>query len=372
MKHLFWIICGVALIALLGCWFALVPTDEARKSKDKLDNQMKDLNALEKRANQGDPKGVFDAENPADTARLANEYLITEQWKRVLQPHVQKYERQLADIKGQLLGRGKWLGKVVAPTKNVLEWYSAYIEASEKLIVRLREAGCFKPAAENEEKSASGESPAAVRQIAGLYTKSGSFPEPREHPQLTTRLRAMELIADRLIASRTAIADNPVVGPTGRSDDRAQSGALIAAVEWVGGGGNEAEGGLRPLTTGIGSLVQARAIGLRLTLDGPLSALLAAVAGLERNSDSDKPLIAVTSANLARRETAAAGERSDVADDTSRLVVSLEIIEFVDPAGAAAAPAEGGAPAAPPGVPGGPPPGAGGPPTGMPANMGGR
>lgn len=348
MRHLFWIICGVVLVAIIAAWLLLVPTTTARDSKNKLDQQSKDLKELEKRADRGDPPGLFDAENPDDTQRLANDYLITESWKRVLQPHVEKYEKQLADIKAQLFGRAAWMHKPVTSTKNVLEWYSAYITASEALIVRLREAGCMKRAAETDVINASNESPTTVRASIGLYTKSGTFPDPREHAQLTARLRAMELVADRLIAARVAIADNPVVGPTGPRVDRATASAVIASVEWVGGSNTaDGEAGMRLLTTAISSQVMARAIGLRLTLDGPLSALLAVTANLERNAETDKPLIAITSTSLSRRESALAGERYDVADDNMRLVTSLEVIEFAAPGAAAAAVDAGDAPGVP-------------------------
>ncbi len=336
MRHLFWIICGVILIAIVATWLLLVPTSTARESKNMLDQQSKALKELEKRADRGDPPGLFDAENPDDTQRLANDYLITESWKRVLQPHVEKYEKQLADIKAQLFGRARWMHKPVTSTKNVLEWYSVYIAASEALIVRLREAGCMKRAAATDVINASNESPATVRASIGLYTKSGTFPDPREHAQLTARLRAMELVADRLISARVAIADNPVVGPTGPSDERATASAVVASVEWVGGSADSAAG-MRQLTTAVSGQVMAHAIGLRLTLDGPLSALLAVSANLERNAETDKPLIAITTASLSRRESALAGERYDAADDNMHLIASLEVIEFVKPSGEAPA-----------------------------------
>lgn len=325
MRHLFWIICGAILVALLAAWFVLVPTDEARASKLKLDQQSRDLKELEARAARGDPQGVFDPENPADTQRLASEYLITENWKGKLQPLVAKYEKQGKDIQEQLLSRGVWLHKPVTPTKNVLEWYSAYVTASEALIARLREAACMPRAAAEETVSANGESPTSVRSSVGLYTKSGSFPDPREHALLTTRLRALELIADRLIAARVAVADSVVAGPTGPSEDRARASAVLSAVEWIG---SDADGGLRPLTTSISNQIQARALGLRLTLNGPLSALLAASAGFERNAETNRPLIVISSATLSRRETANAGEHFDVADANVLLVVAIEVIEF--------------------------------------------
>jgi hypothetical protein len=334
MKHIFWIICGVILVALLAAWFFLVPTDAARNSKTELDKQSRDLKELEARAARGDPQGVFDPENPADTQRLASEYLITENWKGKLQPLVAKYEKQSKDIKDQLFSRGAWLHKPVTPTKNVLEWYNAYVAASEALIGRLRGANCMTRAAAEETINANGESPAGVRSSVGLYTKSGSFPDPREHAQLTTRLHALEMIADRLIASRIAVADNPVVGPTGPSEDRARASVMLSAVEWLPGG-SEADGGLHPLNTSLSSQVPARALALRLTLTGPLSPLLAASAGLERNAEANRPLIAINSATLLRRESAAAGERFDVADDNVQLIIAIEMIEFIDPAATA-------------------------------------
>jgi hypothetical protein len=330
VKHLYWIICGVLLLAIVITWLLIVPTDEARSSKQKLDQQSKDLKELEARAERGDPPGVFDAANPDDTKRLASEFLITEQWKRVLQEKHEKYQKQLTDIKAQLLARGAWLRRTVAPTKNQLEWYNEYIKTSEALLLRLREAGCMRRAGPDELQSAGGESPSAVRQTIGLYTKSGSFPDPKEHPQLTTRLRTVELIANRLIEARIAVADNPQIGPTGRSDERARSGAVVNAIEWVGGGAPDL-GGVRPLVTSLSNQLQVRAIGLRLTLDGSLSALLSASAQLERNAEPDRPLVAITSATVSRRETAAAGERYDVADDAVRMVLAIEVIEFAEP-----------------------------------------
>ncbi len=332
MRHLFWIICGAILVAILATWMFLVPTAEARDSKTRLDQQSKDLKELGKRAQRGDPDGQFDAETAADTQRLAEDYLITDSWKSVLQPHVEKYEKQLADIRTQLVGRGSWLHLPVSTNKGFREWYREYVKASEALIGRLRESGCMKPAGTSDVLSAIGESPAAVRASIGLFTESGSYPDPRQHARLTAQLRAMELVAERLIAARVAVADNPVIGATGPKADRSASCAVIAKVEWVK---DSADGGtgLRQLSTAVSSQVLVRAIGLRLTLEGPLSALLAASATLERNAQTDRPLIALTSANLTRRESSLVGERYDVADDTVRLEAALDIIEFAEAGG---------------------------------------
>lgn len=124
MKHLYWIISGVLALAIVVTWFLIVPTEDARETKKRLDGSAKDLHDLEKRALHK-LSGVYDAENPADTTKLAHDYLITEKWKLVLQPHVEKYEKQLDAVKKSLVARGEFLRRKIAPTSDVLEWYSA-------------------------------------------------------------------------------------------------------------------------------------------------------------------------------------------------------------------------------------------------------
>jgi hypothetical protein len=325
VKHIFWIVCGALALLIVIAWFVVVPTAEAQASKQKLDQQAKDLKDLEKRAIAGNPPGVWDAENAAETERLAREFLITDRWKNTLQPHVEKYTKQLGDIRTQLLGRGAWLSKPIAPTSNVLEWYNAYIQASEALIANLRARGCMAAATPTEVVSAAGESPSTVRSVIGLYTKSGSFPDPKEHPLLTARLRVVEQLADRLIAARTAIADNPLVGPTGRSDDRAGSSPVVVSLEWTSAGQGEIG---QTVETAISSLVTVRAIGVRLTLAGPVSSLLAASSAIEANTSTDRPLLSIASASLTRRSDFNAGERFDTAAEPARLVLSINVLDF--------------------------------------------
>lgn len=326
MKHLFWIITGVVIVGLLIAWTLSVPIAEARASKEGLDTAMRELDGLEKRAANGSPAGLWDLESADQSKELASKYLITENWQRVLQPHIVKYQKQLADTSAHLVKRGAWLSRPVATTTDRLEWYNAYIAASEALIDRLRESGCLRPAQASEARSSTGESPDSVRQLLGLYTKAVDFPEPGMHAQLTMRLRAVELIAERLIAARIAIAENPVVGRTGRREDRARAGAMFAGVEWGGGRG---VGQQAEVATAISGDVRVRALPVTLTLEGAPSALVAGIAGLEANREADRPLALVSRFQLARRgEATAAGERFDAASDSARLVIGLGIIDF--------------------------------------------
>jgi hypothetical protein len=50
VKHIFWIISGVIILALLVTWFWVVPADDAREVKKNLDKSSLDLKDLEKRA----------------------------------------------------------------------------------------------------------------------------------------------------------------------------------------------------------------------------------------------------------------------------------------------------------------------------------
>jgi len=325
VKHIFWIVCGALSLLILVAWFVVVPTADAQSAKQKLDQQAKDLKDLERRALAGNPPGVWDAENAAETERLSREFLITDRWKNTLQPHVDKYKKQLEDIRTQLLGRSGWLAKPIAPTSNVLEWYNAYIQASEAVIANLRSRGCMVAASPTEVVSAAGESPSNVRAVIGLYTKSGSFPDPKEHPLLTARLRVIELLADRLIAARTAIADNPLVGPTGRSDDRAGSSPVVVSLEWTSAGQGEIG---QTIETTVSSLVTVRSVGVRLTLAGPVSALLAASSAIEGNTSTDRPLLSIANASLSKRTEFAAGERFDAAAEAARLVLTINVLDF--------------------------------------------
>ena len=110
--YLFWIVSGVLLLVLLILGlFVLIPTDEtidastprdAYEVKDLLDTEYKDLQKLEARARRGDPNRVFDPQVEADIKTLTNDYLLTKEWKGVIDPHVEKYDQQLKALRQDL------------------------------------------------------------------------------------------------------------------------------------------------------------------------------------------------------------------------------------------------------------------------------
>lgn len=337
MKHLYWSVCGVISLGLIVTWVLIVPADEARAVKTSLDKSSLDLKDLEKRA-KNPLNGVFDAENPADTKRLAKDFLITEKWQPVLQRNLDTYKTQFATLKQQLLGRGKWLAQPVRQTADQLEWYTEYTKVSEALLGRLMAARCLRGtagsgatnAAAPSEGVAGSESPAELRNRVGLYTKGIAFPEPREHPLLTARLHVMEMISDRLIAARIAVAENPLVGQTGRSEDRNQSTVTLLQTIWEGGSSGDQIS--HPVQSLVSPLLGVNSINLRLELEGSLSAVLSAAAALEHNADPARPLIVVTASTLSRKTDFRAGDRFDAAGEPVRLELALSVLEFVEPA----------------------------------------
>jgi hypothetical protein len=371
VKHLYWIVCGVLVLGLLIAWVVMVPADQARESKKKLDDQARELLNLDKRAHN-ELTGVFDLEKPDDIRRLHDDYLITPSWKPVLESFQGKYQDQIDQLQKQLLSRTAYLQKEVAPSTDFSAWYSAYIKASEALVQRLKDAGCLRlpksltTAAVSD--APSDESPPELRKIAGLYTRAGELPQPKEHPQLTARLRVMEMIADRLIAARIAIADNTAIGPTGRADDRASSPAVLVAVDWTAAANSSDYG--HPVATTVSDLLGTRAISMKLTLEGSMSALLSATAALDHNAETDRPLITLGTATMMRRSDFTVGERDDAAAEPVRLELALAVVYFTDqpvpvtPDAGGGYP--GGMPGGMPGMPGMMPPGMPGGPPGMP------
>lgn len=318
MKHLFWIVSGVLVLGILITWFMVVPTAQAQASKKALDRQAEELKDLEKRAKRGDPSGVFDAVNIEDTKRLETDYLITEQWSRVLDPHVQGYQGQLTDIRNQLFSRAAYLAQPVSQSKDQFTWYTTYRAQRDQLITRLLEAGCL--------ARSSATTQAEYCQTLSLLDRESPLPTEAEQPLLTTQLRALELVTERLIAARVALTDNPLVGQTGLASQRAQAAAQVAKAAFASNA-TSTDAGLRTLTTVLSKQVQVRSVGISLRLQGPPSTLFAACAGLERNANPTQPLIAVTSASFNRAQAIASGARLGV-DDQAELAIELEILVF--------------------------------------------
>ena len=144
--YTFWIVSGVVVVIELGLLAFWPIEDESGATpevvKQKLDTEFKKLQSLHKRADHA-PSGVYDAEKPEDIKRLTEEYLLTPQWKGVLQPHVDKYNQQLTAIKKNLDGRSAVLHESIAESSDLFAWYTAYSKKTKDVMLALQKRSSF-------------------------------------------------------------------------------------------------------------------------------------------------------------------------------------------------------------------------------------
>ena len=393
--YAFWIVSGVLLLVLLILGlFVLTPTDEsidgtsrdAYEVKGLLDSETTKLQQLSARAKRGDPNRVFDPQVQGDIDTLTKDYLLTEAWKGVIDPHVEKYELQLKLLRQDLIDRSAGLRKEIGPDRGKLPWYTAYQAATADLITRLRAAKALQvdetpsrsaaaatpaPAARPTTgpgaatASSAGEDPldpksgSRIRDVLGFVTTT-SLPEQTEHPLLTTRFRVVEAVAGAVLASEAEALPNPLVGPT----SPVRSPAAIVGWEWKRQDGPDAlDGAIAEYATPVRCTVRLR---------GTESALLAALARLE---SLDRPVLIVLGSTLSRIERSPAGSRKpllangDAVVAPAALTVDLLILDFsqmpnLTSVGGETTPTPSAPPARPPGgmPPGFAPPGAAMPP----------
>ena len=101
-------------------------------------SEFKNLENLNTRANAGDPQGRFDPEVPLDIKNLTDKYLITERWKAVLVPIVQKYNQQLDQVHQDLIGRSAILHSPITDSEDPSTWYTAYESKTREILTALK------------------------------------------------------------------------------------------------------------------------------------------------------------------------------------------------------------------------------------------
>lgn len=352
--YLFWIICGVILLVELVVVVAITPTGKGDKApevvKKDLDEDNKKLTILFDRASQGSPSGEFDAENKEHIAQLTTKWLPAPSWKRVLEEHVQKYRVQTGTIRAYLAHRSEFLHRSISSERDPHAWYTQYETVTADLLQKLYADQCLLiPVAAAAAATAEPvDAPdftkkRELRALAGFVTTT-SYPEQGEWPKLTMRFHVMEMIADALHRSKSTNELSTAVP----SKTPFEAHAQLVAITWK----EDSED----------------IIGYQLSLQGPISAVLAAEAALEENIDDGKPISIVTGATLGRK-TFAAGERRDITSEPVVLKLTAGVLDYSNQSGAdASGPPPAYTPPAPttqaPPAPRPPPPG----PTGAPVN----
>jgi hypothetical protein len=348
----FWIACGAVVAIEAIIWVLALPdvdiigsAQAARESKVAIDKEYVHLRQLDARGKNGSPTGVFDAEKAEDIARLTGDYLITQPWKGVLEPHVKRYDEQLARIREFLVKRSEPLHRPVADSADKLGWYDTYRVATETLLKRMAEAGALVPP--QRVQAFAGVSSGAmapppidygndreVRQAAGIFTKGSEYPEPSEHPRLSLQFRMLERVYGALLEGRAVSAVNPIIG----GQPGSPMVAAVATLRWGAAEGAD-PGADSEIALDEATRTQARAHRLTLDLRGPVAVLLAAQAALERSSDLALPVVVVTGSDLSRIEMVQPGDRKDVPAETSQLRLRLLVLDFTPAPAATTEPA---------------------------------
>ena len=330
---LLWIILGAVLLVEIGWWVLSIPDidvvgnkAQAQEVKNALDTEYKHLVELDRRAKNGNPLGVFDAEKEADIQRLTNDHLITPAWKDVLEPHVRRYEQQLAEIKQHLAGRSKHLSEPIAASSDKFGWYTTYQNLTEEQLRKLYAAGALVlPSSARSGNAPNAPAPepdfatnSSLRTIAGFFTKASENPEASEHPVLTRRFRTMERIITVLLGATASNLPNPLADPV---EPPQRAPAAIAGVSWESSE-NQVGGDVATYASGWK---------LTLTLEGQLSAVVASISALEHPNGPEAPVLIVTGSEIARKPTYTAGERKDVGAEPVTARISLLILDFTGP-----------------------------------------
>lgn len=345
--YLFWIVAGVLLLILVIGAVVTSPTGtiggntlDSVGVKAHLDTKVRDFKNLVQRARKGDPVGLpWDPVSDEQIQRLTNDYLLTTRWADAIKPNVEEYRKQLAAIQEDLVNRSKILHEPVSASRDLLAWFTAYQEQTGQFVAQLRDAKCLvlpvdgvaRPGirspggrtmgtgttALGEENPLDPATGAKIRDVVGLFTRTGPLPPAEEHALLTTRFRVIQAIGRVVLASDVATRANPVVDP----EQTVRRPAAIAALEW----GRDTDP-LEGVTASYATYLR-----LSLTLHGTESALLATLAGLE---SLERPIAIVAGSTLTRQDRLPAGARrpvdgaGDPAAPVAELKVDLVVLDY--------------------------------------------
>jgi len=418
--YLFWIVAGGVIFVELVIMILMMPDVDvvgdkkaAMDAKASLDKEYKHLKELDARAQRGVPADKYDAEKPEDIKKLTDDFLVTPAWKPILEAQVGQYDKMLSAIKNYLGNRSRSLRAPIAESTDKQVWYVTYEAVTAELLRQAHSEGRVvltpsavlnpRPVAGTErEKTAEASkeidysSDAKAREVLGLFTKGADFPEIKDHPALTGRLRSIELVLASLRGAKIGIVANAVVtsetapsdlaqiialkfGADGATTARPSAGPMMPpgmlppgmlpgaapgsmpppgaprqTPEAMSAPVVAADDGSFELTGDIANHATGRLI--TLTLQGPLAALMGAQAALE-HGNPEGPVIVVTSFLLQRKASFAIGERKGVAAEPMTARIGILVLDFTRAFQAAAATetktATPGAPTVP-GMPGAP------------------
>ena len=146
--YMFWIVCGVLLLAEIIVMLVVTPTDQDGKTPDQtiqsVDQQNTKFKALVVQAKNGPPGSqVFDPLSTEQMAKLMQNYLDTPLWKRPLDEELDQYTTQMTSIRDYLVGRSAPLHEPISTSNENNIWYDEYQRVTAELLKGLYENKCL-------------------------------------------------------------------------------------------------------------------------------------------------------------------------------------------------------------------------------------
>lgn len=393
---MFWIVCGVVVLLLLISLLFITNAPAGSDGNDPvsinadLDKRFKELDKQHKLAVDANghakvPVDIFDPtdldpSHPNSFDHLLKEYLPTKQWKVVLDAYVDKDKAAAAAIAQWLVLRSQPLHTAIFSESDLSEWYTAhYLVLTHDLMQQLNDAKAIElpdvhqgaPAQPAPSDATPDDNDplnsAAGRAVAGFFTRGPDLPSTVSGAGgtalLTLHLHIMEQIVAALVKTSATNLPNPLLPNKIQHEDKAR----LVAIDWLPAVPPPPSSPSAPATPAT----NFSRYPLRITLEGPTSAVLALEAVLEGNPVDTSPIIIVTGGSMARKAIYTAGERTGVPAEMVTTHFDLVVLDFSGisiAAGTTTAPtvsmpnapsvpgslpgAPGAPPGAPPGVPG--------------------
>jgi hypothetical protein len=306
--YLFWIVCGVIVLAEVIVGLIVVPMDGERtptEVKAALDAESGSLQSLHQRARKGEPTREFDPRSDVDIKELTEEYIITPQWTNTVNACVSGYERMLADIKAYLIECSAPLADKIMDTPDKNVWMDKYGEFADKLVKSIKGARVIVAADDTQTLDA-----------LGLFdVKSGGVPQPSQHKDLTAQFRIVDQIAQIVMKTRGKAIANPVASDKPEPEEAAAEAGLatIVRIGWTPNTAENLDGQIAPYAVHYH-------LTLRLTGSEPvLMAILSEIDSIAA------PVYVVSGATMSQASVAVGAKRTVIPID---LTVDISVIDF--------------------------------------------
>ncbi len=334
---IFWIVCGVIVLALLIVAAVIEPSREtapkgtAAQLKKQVDAKMAtELSELRRRARNPEPhRRQYSVESEADQKFLTNDIILPLAWAEPLKAQVQLYDQQLARFDGHLRARSQFLAQPVGGQVALSsQWYDDYMAVSTPILAAARSRGLI--AAEGDL------SVSPLRTGLGLELRPTTYEGGTEEQRKRTaegfvrQLRMAQHILETLAEARGQVVANPI--SSGAVE--IAPGPVVARVDGIGWTWGEDQPGVPPRTTELklaGSLEgRGRYHQAQVRLRGPVAALTAAASALERSPREDRPMVVLVGLAIDALEKFPAGARRTVASEDALATLRLAVLDFVE------------------------------------------